>query len=285
MGSDVQTAKNQLLRDLQAHFGPGEGSSLTRILLEDLVGWRSGQRNRPLSTAEQQTLTHAKARLLTQEPVQYITGRADFFGYAFAVTPAVLIPRPETEELVEWVLATLKDNSADHLRVLDIGTGSGCIPITLALEHPTATITAVDVSAAALEIALENAQVLKADIRFEQVDILEDRQWARLGQYDVIVSNPPYIPYREQALMPQQVRQHEPSLALFVDDADPLLFYRRISAFSTNHLAAGGFLFLECNEFNASEVAAYLQQAGFQNIELRPDLQGKPRMIRAVKLA
>lgn len=219
-----------------------------------------------------------KARLATQEPVQYILGTADFYGYQFRVSPAVLIPRPETEELVEWILETYpKTQTPTHL--LDIGTGSGCIPITIAKKRPGFWICGMDVSAEALAIARQNAQQLRVSVRWAEADILRLPEWP--DRYHLIVSNPPYISEKEREQLDLSVRQYEPGLALFVTDQDPLLFYRRISEWAFTQLLPGGHLFFECSEFHAQAVVVLLEQQGYASIELRQDLQGKDRMIRA----
>jgi len=165
--------------------------------------------------------------------------------------------------------------------VLDIGTGSGCIPITLKKEVPKLSISALDVSVAALNVAVGNARKNDVEIGFLQMDILEEKNWEVLKKFDIIISNPPYIPVRERALMPQQVLDNEPHLALFTTDEDPLIFYKQIGYFAHYHLHDDGYLFFECNEFNAKEVEEFIFAIGFIPVEIKKDMQGKDRMIRA----
>ncbi|MEM1214463.1 MAG: peptide chain release factor N(5)-glutamine methyltransferase [Bacteroidota bacterium] len=278
----IQDAYRQTEQQLRAHFGAGEARALTRNLFEDVFNWPTPPVNRSWSAAEAEQLRRFVARLLAGEPLQYLTGIADFYGLRFRVNPSVLIPRPETEELVAWVLEHEHLFSASP-RLLDIGTGSGCIPLTLKKYWPTAEIWAVDTSEEALATANDNAKQLNYSIRTLRVDILQAEQRKTLPTFDLIVSNPPYIPPDEMAVMPAQVVAHEPHLALFVPAADPLLFYRTIMDFATLHLNERGLLFFECNEFNAEQVAAMGAEKGFTNGELRRDLQGKWRMWRGRK--
>jgi len=275
----VDNYYHAFLEQLQPIFGPGEAQALSRIVFEDVVNWRQGRPTRALEVWELKRLEDIRDRLLQQEPLQYILGTADFYGYVFRVSPAVLIPRPETEELVEWVLETLV-GSDERLRVLDIGTGSGCIPITIKKELPVAEVWGMDISREALAIAAENAQELAADIHWQQFDILDPGSYPHLPRFTCIISNPPYIPDREKALMPQMVLAHEPGLALFVSDEDPLIFYRAILRFAQAHLIDRGWLFFECNEFNAAAVAELATAAGFVQGQIRQDLQTKDRMWR-----
>ncbi|MBL7806752.1 MAG: peptide chain release factor N(5)-glutamine methyltransferase, partial [Saprospiraceae bacterium] len=228
-------------------------------------------------------LDRIEARLLQGEPVQYILGEADFFGLKFLVNPSVLIPRQETEELVAWVLEWLPP--LVPLRLIDIGLGSGCIGITLQKKQPAIELWGIDKSEAALETARQNATRLLPGktVHLLHADILNQLDWAKLPQASVIVSNPPYIPFTEQHLVPEHVAAHEPGMALFVENEDPLLFYRTIAAFAREKLLPGGALFFECNEFNASEVLQLLQDQGFSQVELRKDLAGAERMVMGIK--
>jgi len=218
-------------------------------------------------------------QLQEERPIQYVLGQAEFAGLKFKVNENVLIPRPETEELVEWILETI--DRSEPVRILDIGTGSGCIPITLSLQIPSAQIHAVDISGEALEIAGENAQRLGAKVRFFKLDILTVESLAE--NYDVIVSNPPYVRLSERSEMRGNVLKHEPDLALYVHDEDPLLFYRKIAALSKGALSESGMLFFEINENLAEPAREALSDLSYQNIEVRKDIYGKNRMIRAIK--
>lgn len=219
------------------------------------------------------------SKLSENVPFQYILGFENFYGYDFIVNENVLIPRPETEELVEWISQTLEGNSTAH--ILDIGTGSGCIPITLNKLLPNINIEAVDISAKALETAKQNNLKNNTKVVFLQLDILNENAWNFESKFEVIVSNPPYIPIKEKALMQANVIDFEPHLALFVEDDDALIFYEKIADFSLKYLASNGFLFFECNEFNAQDVKEMLSSKGYVQIELRKDMSGKERMIKA----
>lgn len=219
------------------------------------------------------------SKLSENVPFQYILGFENFYGYDFIVNENVLIPRPETEELVEWISQTLEGNSTAH--ILDIGTGSGCIPITLNKLLPNINIEAVDISAKALETAKQNNLKNNTKVVFLQLDILNENAWNFESKFEVIVSNPPYIPNKEKALMQANVIDFEPHLALFVEDDDALIFYEKIADFSLKYLASNGFLFFECNEFNAQDVKEMLSSKGYVQIELRKDMSGKERMIKA----
>jgi release factor glutamine methyltransferase len=219
----------------------------------------------------------AAAELLVGRPIQYITGHTWFMGEPYIVNEQVLIPRPETEELVEWVIeyAAIKGKA---LRILDIGTGSGCIAIALKKAIPEATLAAIDISTSALKIAKTNAAALKADIEFITLDILNTAFLP--DQYDVIISNPPYIPMQEMKNMDLQVTDHEPNIALFVPDEDPLIFYKAIARLAKLHLDANGQLFFEIHYDQGDTLIALLDEMHF-HAELRTDLFGKDRMIRA----
>lgn len=271
----IAEAWNTCQTQLAPVFGAGEARAMCRILFEDAFGWHMGKRDRPFAETEVARLDEIRTRVLAHEPLQYVLGQADFYGNRFRVSPDVLIPRPETEELVAWVLEYRTVMPPDS-RILDIGTGSGCIPITIQQHWPTATVHGVDVSTEALAVAQTNAQLLEVAVVFTVCDILSPP--AAASTWDVIVSNPPYIPRQEAYLMPDSVKQHEPALALFVPDDDPLLFYRAIFAFAQRNLRPGGRLFFECNEFNAQAVHAMGEGFGFTHGELRKDLQGKDRM-------
>lgn len=207
-------------------------------------------------------------------PPQYITGYADFCDRRFAVRPGVLIPRPETEELIRWI----REDKPEKLRMLDIGTGSGCIAVTLAADFPEAAVSAADISETALEVARRNAEANHAAIRFMRCDILTETP---AGTYDLIVSNPPYVTKKEQAAMRDNVLSHEPELALFVPDDDPLLFYRAIAKHGKQLLSPGGRLYFEINEAYGREVLALLLSEGYDGVELRADIYDKPRMVKA----
>lgn len=275
---------------LESLFDPREAQSIARIVFEDCFQLQRSQfAQATLNDTQANRLESIFSALQRKEPLQYILGQADFYGLKFKVDPRVLIPRPETEELVEWVLETISSPVVSTSpRILDIGTGSGCIPITLAKKIPQAELWGLDVSAAALALAQENAQLNQVQVHWLEVDILQEVLWpqhfSNKSTFDAIISNPPYIPEREQLLMPAQVTQFEPHLALFVSNDDPLIFYRQIAHFAKQYLRTNGYLFFECNEYNASEVATMLSEMAWEEIVLQKDLSGKERMIRALAL-
>jgi len=222
------------------------------------------------------TLYLALDELLGGKPIQYIIGKAPFYGREFKVTPQVLIPRNETEELVHMII---KENPAPNLRILDIGTGTGCIPITLFLEMNQATVSALDISDAALEVARENAEHLDAKISYLKVDILHEN--IPVEGIDILVSNPPYVRELEKPQMHQNVLEHEPELALFVSDENPLIFYRTIAQKGLLALKPKGKLYFEINEALGKEMMEMVRDLGYQEVRIHQDLQGKDRMLTA----
>jgi len=232
-----------------------------------------------LSLDHQKELLSIMLRLEKGEPVQYIIGVADFCGRQFHVAPGVLIPRPETSELCRWTISCRKEAEE---KILDIGTGSGCIAITLALEMPEAKVTAWDISDGALSIAKKNANNLGAQVIFEEKDALNLQKES--GQWDIIVSNPPYIKPQERDEMAKNVLDYEPQLALFAPEDDPIIFYERIGDYAWQSLNSGGLLFFELNPLTAEAVGDYLRQLGFSEIEIQEDQYGKQRFLKAKKI-
>ncbi len=295
---------NQLWKRLTAIYNEREAQAIVRTVLDALFGMSLTDiclgKVTQLSADDTTRLEKIMQRLEKSEPVQYVLGAEWFAGRLFDVAPGVLIPRPETEDLVKWACDEAKekekeDNSkeergkeekevskkgeeAPHPSILDIGTGSGCIAITVALALPQARVTAWDISTDALAIAAGNAHRLGASVRFEHQDALsapdDEERW------DVIVSNPPYICDRERADMSDNVLSYEPELALFVPDSDPLLFYRAIARYASKALKPGGRLLFETNTAYAHEVAQAMANEGFTAIEVRNDCFGKPRMVK-----
>lgn len=230
------------------------------------------------------------SELKTEKPIQYITGEAWFYGLRFEVNENTLIPRPETEELVEWIIESQKSKAqnliiqkSNNLTILDIGTGSGCIPIALKKEIPSAQVSAIDISEKALERARKNALNNQVEVNFIQQDILQSSnlQISKSSNllFDVIISNPPYVRNLEKHEIKKNVLDYEPHLALFVDDSDALLFYRKIAQLALKSLTPNGKLFFEINQYLAKETVELVEQLGFKNIELRKDFIGNDRMI------
>lgn len=267
---------------LQPYYTAEEVSALSRIVCCDLLGQAPTDyylgKDIVLSSKKEQELEDILQRLSRFEPLQYIEGRTLFLGREFWVAPGVLIPRPETEELVELML---KEIPADA-RILDVGTGSGCIAISLAKELPDALVTAWDVSPEALSVARANARKLQADVRFVECDVLAC-QVDEVGLYDVIVSNPPYVTEAEKADMEPNVLQWEPSLALFVPDDDPLRFYRRIAVLGRDMLADGGRLYFEINRAYGCETVEMLRTMGYVGVRVEKDLSQNDRFVIAEK--
>ena len=223
--------------------------------------------------------------LKNEKPIQYILGETEFYGLPFKVNVHTLIPRPETEELVEWIISKLK-NKKPEIKVLDVGTGSGCIAISLAKNLPNAKIYALDISKEAINMAKKNAHCNSVDIEFIEANILNDETWnteLKKMKFDVIVSNPPYVREQEKQLMKPNVLNNEPHLALFVSDEDPLLFYKAITGFAVNNLSEKGMLFFEINEYLGKEMIQLLVANNFKNIELKQDIFKKDRMIKTIK--
>lgn len=264
----------ELKNSLASVYDDRELNNLARIIWEDV--FKGKEIENPKIKLEV-----ILERLLQREPLQYILNQADFYGLKFKVDPSVLIPRPETEELV--ALCIKNEIAFEELSILDVGTGSGCIAISLARHLAKASIKAIDVSENALAIAQENAVKNAVQIRFEKVDFKDQKQWNKEDLYDVIISNPPYIPFNESGMLLPQVKDFEPSIALFTPNEDALIFYKLIHVYSFNHLRKGGRIYLELNEFNAKQVEEIYQKFGFENIQIIKDMQGKNRMLYAEK--
>lgn len=245
--------------------------------------------NFELSDEEVQKWNAILVDLQQEKPIQYITGEAWFYGLKFEVNENTLIPRPETEELVEWIIESQKSKvQSQKLEILDIGTGSGCIPISLKANLPQANVSAIDVSEKALEMAKRNAELNNVEVNFIQANILEVEDLSQLQtpnfqlptSIDIIVSNPPYVRNLEKEEIKKNVLDYEPHLALFVEDTDALLFYRKIAQLALKNLSPNGLLFFEINQYLGKETVELLQNLGFKNIELKKDMYGNDRMIR-----
>lgn len=256
-------------------YSQSEAENLVFWLFEKHLGLRRASMSLPISSkTEAASLLADFQRLQSGEPIHYIFGEAPFYGRNFTVTRDTLIPRNETEELVHLIL---KENPKSGLRVLDLGTGSGCIPITLALELQAPEVNALDVSLAALEVARKNAARLGAQVQFLEGDLLGDIP--NIGVFDVLVSNPPYVPLRDKEEMHANVLNFEPHLALFVPDEDPLLFYRAIGDWGQRLLKKGGKLYLEIYENLSEELVQLLLSSGYTQVNVHRDLNGKNRMV------
>ena len=281
----MQAAIDYIRKELAGIYPDREIRSFEAIIFEHVMNYSRIdfhlKRSEPIPPAKRKAIEEIVEKLKSHEPIQYILGEADFYGLKFKVTPAVLIPRPETEELVDWILKT---NKLPFPFILDIGTGSGCIPVTLKKEIPEANMAAVDVSTEALEIARSNSEKHSVFVHFIHADILdwEKQEWP--SKYDIIVSNPPYVRHLEKEQMERNVLDHEPHLALFVDDENALVFYRTIIEFAKKHLNLGGQLYFEINEAFGQEMIRLMEENGFTEIELHKDLNGKDRMIRGTPI-
>ncbi len=232
-----------------------------------------------LAVDDQSFFADALDQLKQHVPVQHIIGETEFYGLPFTVNKNVLIPRPETEELVQWII---QDTPKTNCRILDIGTGSGCIPITLKHHLPQAEVASWDVSEKALEVARHNAMINNAEVVFEIKDALNPI-FEQDFEVDIMVSNPPYIRESEQIVMQKNVLNYEPHLALFVPDNDALLFYNAIANLALQILKEGGVIYFEINEALGKEMVVLMTQKGFRNIELRNDINDKPRMLKAIR--
>jgi release factor glutamine methyltransferase len=277
-------SEQEALRDaLTTLYDEREASNIADWVVEHITGRKKSERlirqNKTFTPEEHSRLNRYAAELLAGKPVQYVLGEAWFMGMKFYVNESVLIPRPETEELVEWVVESQKTKTKNQNYLLDIGTGSGCIPVSIKKKLPHASVTGVDINPDTLEVAKRNAAALEADIDFVLLDFLDDSGWHLLPVFDTIISNPPYIRQSERSDMAIHVVDHEPSIALFVPDEDALLFYRKIALFAREHLVKDGMIFLEINEKLGAETVDLYKSHGFA-AELRKDLQGKDRMLR-----
>lgn len=282
----IKEAYHQLQQSIQPLYENREASNIADLILEDITGWDRSRRvihhDALLSEQQLERYTQYKEELLHGRPTQYVLGHAWFCDMRFQVDEHVLIPRPETEELVMEVKKMYADNDADEdqrFRLIDIGTGSGCIAIALKKYFPNWDVWALDQSDGALSIAQKNAVLLDTEIHFIASDILKIAKSDHLPAFDLIISNPPYIPSADKSEMDDRVLDHEPHSALFVTNEDPLQFYKAIIAFSDHHLLRGGMLFFETHEMYAQEVAALMEENGFENIAVKKDLQEKERIV------
>ncbi len=277
----LQEIKLLLKQKLSSQIEAIELNSIIGMLIEEVSGWNRTQQiinsNSAFTHAQLEKLEQYTSQLLLGQPIQYILGKAWFMGKELIVNKNVLIPRPETEELVEWIIS-YSNIKNKPLSILDIGTGSGCIPIALKLALPHCNLTGLDISKNALKVAQLNANNLKLEINWLELNILNTV--ALENTYDIMVSNPPYIPIREKASMQKQIVDFEPALALFVSDEDPLIFYKTIAKIAKQNLSKNGQLFFEIHYDQAQAILALLNELHF-HAELRQDSFGNDRMIRA----
>jgi release factor glutamine methyltransferase len=273
-----------VIGNLSSVLSANEARTVAIALCEHVTGLSRAQllsdNALTLTAEQQQAISQQVARLKNHEPLQYVLGETEFFGLPLKVDSRVLIPRPETEELVEWIIKDWKNTTCN---IVDICTGSGCIAIALAKNLPDATLSACDISEDALALARENSRLNETNVRFFCADALSDQWIDTLDSPDVIVSNPPYVLESEKSSMHPNVLDYEPSIALFVPDTDPLLFYEAIGKKALASLKHGGALYVEINREKGEETVALFRQMGFGFVELRTDLFGNARMIKAVK--
>lgn len=276
------------LEGLSEQYGESESLSLANLAIEDVCdighGFLFANRSNDLSQEQDQLLLKILDGLKAGTPIQYLLGVADFYGFKFKVAPGVLIPRPETEELVDWILKDIKQNQLNSSpgRIVEIGTGSGCIPVTLKKKLPETDVISVDISDDALMIAAKNVLFHEVDVELVKGDILEGLTGFNKESIDIIVSNPPYITNAERADMHMNVLHNEPSLALFVPDEDPLIFYRKILHFAKENLALTGCVYFEINSLMGQQMLCLLEENNFYG-ELKKDIFGKDRMVKALK--
>lgn len=267
-------------KELEGIYPKGEIESLVFLIFEKLKGYSRTQlllaNEEQLDEDERREIDEIIARLKNHEPIQYILGVTEFYSLPFYSVPGVLIPRPETEELVHWII---QENKIQKPTILDIGTGTGCIAISLQKNIPESTVLACDISPVCVDTAQRNANLNASEVSVFEYDILKDIPEIDFPELDIIVSNPPYIQRTEKSAMQKNVLEHEPELALFVPDEKPLVFYERIADFSRIHLKNRGRLYFEINEAFGPECCAMLQEKGFTEITLKKDIHGKDRMI------
>jgi release factor glutamine methyltransferase len=274
--------KSYFSEELISVFPQTEVDSFFFLLIEEYLDIKRIdlilQPNIEISSDIKELLDKALERLKKEEPIQYILGETEFYGLPFKVNKNTLIPRPETEELVEWIIKEVKKKQ-ELLSILDIGTGTGCIPISLKKHLPNTNISAIDISEEAIQTAKQNAKLNEVDISFIKQDILKTEVLS--GMFDIIISNPPYVRELEKVEIKNNVLKNEPHLALFVKDDNPLLFYKKIADLAKNNLTKNGLLFFEINQYLGAETVEMLKNKGFTQIELQKDIFGNDRMIKA----
>lgn len=279
----IEEANRWMIASLTELYDEREATSISSLVMEELTQMpkyqRVSHRKDPMTKAQENRYHQFHSQLMGHRPVQYVLGKAWFGSTAFCVNENVLIPRPETEELVDWLLQEYQFTGVEKT-VLDIGTGSGCIPVTIKKKRPDFIVYALDISKEALEIAATNARLNETKITFNLCDIRDNLQWNIIPSVDIIISNPPYIPEKQKQVLEKHIRDFEPSVALFVPDADPIIFYKLIGNFALQKLTPGGRLFLEIHHDFAKAITDWYEKNGFL-LELRKDFFGNNRMIKA----
>jgi len=278
---------NDFRNKLKTIYDDREAENICDWLFENVTGLKKWERrqnqNSEFAETDSEKIKTYLEELLKHKPVQYVLHEAWFYKRKFYVNENVLIPRPETEELVEWIVSDFKkEKYSKPIKIIDIGTGSGCIPVSLKKELPESSIAAIDVSDKALSVAKINAEELHAIINFFQIDFLNENEWKMLSQYDIIVSNPPYIPLNEKEILAKNVTDFEPGIALFVKNNDPFIFYKKIAGFAKSNLKESGKIYVEVHEEYAKEVGSIFESAGFL-VEIKNDIYGKQRMVKSTK--
>lgn len=281
---------DHFINELNSVYDEEEARNVTYRVFENVFKARKLDIQRhfsqQVSEDQKQLLDDLLKRLQQKEPVQYVTGETTFYGLNFKVTPDVMIPRHETEELVQWVVNECRQKfpkKQGSPSIIDVGTGTGCIAITLKKLLPKATIVGSDYSENIVQLATDNAKRQNVKAKFTQQDVLDEGKWKKIGPYDVVVSNPPYIGDKEKAQMDANVLHYEPEKALFPEGDDQLIFYRKISGFAQQRLNKGGLLFFELNQYQAEDIQSIVEEAGFENVVIKNDLNGNQRLLRAVK--
>ena len=281
----IRDVFDQFKLGLKDHYEVNEITSLTQLAIAEKTGFSNAKIKAfpelELSENESTKLIDILNELSTGKPIQYILGKTEFYGLPFLVNPSVLIPRPETEELVDWAINSLKTEINNSAHIIDIGTGSGCIAISIKKHLPDFKVSAIDISATAIQTATKNAKLNQVEVEFSEEDILNPKA-TKTKKYKVIISNPPYVTLLDKRQMHTNVTDFEPHNALFVSDDDPLIFYRFIAKFAIKHLDQNGLLFFEINESYGQETVNLLDELGFKEISLRKDLSGKDRMLKAM---
>ena len=279
----IGDVRNHYRQKLANIYSDKEAETLLFILIAEYTGLTRAEilmkPEEPISESQLLKIHFGVKALQNHKPIQYVIGKTDFFGLTFILTPDVLIPRPETEELVDWIIHDQTNHKITN--VLDIGTGSGCIAIVLKKHFPNAAVEAVEFSPGAVAVSQKNNEMNNAGVVIKQMDFLDQKQWDSLGQYDLVVSNPPYVRQSEKKEMKLNVINYEPDRALFVTDADPLIFYRHIALFSKAHMKPGGSVFCEVNQYLANETVKLFEELLTRDVELKRDVFGNNRFLKA----